>query len=261
MKVLSLFSGGGLGDYGLELAGFEIVGQVEIDEYCQKILALRWPDVPKWRDVRSVTGAEVKERCGAIDMVSGGFPCTDISLAGKGVGISGERSGLWSEMFRIICEIKPRYVLVENVTAIISQRGGLGVVLRDLSSIGFNAEWLTFRASDVGAPHHRDRFWCVAHTHSDRLFHSMPYGRFEKGTWGKKTFWSHYWNEVRSGYTGHEPIQSMEETKRKALDQPWLLRVADGPTTTLDRLKLLGNGQVVQVVQWIGERIMEFENK
>ena len=88
MRVLSLFSGGGLGDYGLTLAGMEIVGQVEIDEYCQKILSLRWPEVPKWRDIRDVKGSEVIERCGAIDLISGGFPCQDISAAGRGGGIT-----------------------------------------------------------------------------------------------------------------------------------------------------------------------------
>src|SRR3990170_7573261 len=100
MKVLSLFSGGGLGDYGLELAGMEIVGQVEIDDYCQKILKLRWPDVPKWTDIKNVTGKEILERVGTVDLISGGFPCQDISLAGAGAGIDGEQSGLWKEMFR-----------------------------------------------------------------------------------------------------------------------------------------------------------------
>src|SRR3990167_5853648 len=145
MRVLSLFSGGGLGDYGLTLAGMEIVGQVEIDDYCQQILKLRWLDVPKWKDIREVKGADVLKACGAIDLISGGFPCTDISLAGCKVGIEGERSGLWSEMFRLICEVRPKFVLVENVSALLTQRGGLGVVLRDLHKIGLNAEWITFR--------------------------------------------------------------------------------------------------------------------
>jgi DNA (cytosine-5)-methyltransferase 1 len=83
MKVFSLFSGGGLGDFGLEKAGMEVAGQCEIDEYCQKILNLRWPDVPKWRDIKNVTGKEVFEKCGRIDLVSGGFPCQPHSVAGK----------------------------------------------------------------------------------------------------------------------------------------------------------------------------------
>lgn len=167
MRVLSLFSGGGLGDYGLTLAGMEIVGQVEIDEYCQKILTLRWPEVPKWRDIREVKGEEVNQVCGRIDLVSGGFPCQDISTAGKGAGIGGERSGLWKEMFRIIREVRPRYVLVENVSALLGR--GLGVVLGDLAEIGYDCEWDCIPASAIGAPHQRDRVWIVAYTRGGRF--------------------------------------------------------------------------------------------
>lgn len=133
--------------------------------------------------------------------------------------------------------------------------------MRDIHSLGLNAEWITFRASDIGSPHQRDRIWIVAHSFSDRLFQSMPYRRYEKRAWGEKTFWSKYWNEARAGFTGYEPIPEMEEAKREAMDKPWICRVVDGPTSTMDRLKLLGNGQVVQVVEWIGKRIMEFERK
>jgi len=257
MKVGSLFSGGGLGDYGLELAGMEIAFQVEVDEYCQKILNLRWPNVPKWKDIKQVKAKDLPK----VDMLAGGFPCTDISLAGKAVGIEGERSGLWSEMFRLICEVRPKYRIVENVSAILTQRGGIGIVLRDFSQIGFNAEWFTFRASSIGAPHRRDRTWIVAHTCDDRLFQSMPYRRTEKRTWGEKTIWSKYWDEVRAGFTGHEPVQPMEKTKAKAMDKPWVCRISDGDSSTMDRLKLLGNGQVVQVVEWIGKRILEVDQK
>ena len=149
MRVLSLFSGGGLGDYGLELAGMEIIGQVEIDDYCQKILALRWPEVPKWTDIKEVHywkncpihHGKDNSMCWncigveGIDLISGGFPCQDISQAGKGVGITGARSGLWKEMLRIIREVRPSYVLVENVSALLGR--GLGVVLGDLAESGY----------------------------------------------------------------------------------------------------------------------------
>ena len=167
MRVLSLFSGGGLGDYGLTLVGMEIVGQVEIDDYCQKILKLRWPDVPKWKDIRGVKGEEIKKICGTIDLISGGFPCQDISTANSnGKGIAGEKSGLWKEMHRIIREIRPRYVLVENVTALLGR--GLGTVLGDLAQSGYFAEWDCIPASAFGAPHKRDRIWIVAYTNASR---------------------------------------------------------------------------------------------
>ena len=261
MRVLSLFSGGGLGDYGLELAGMEIVGQVEIDEYCQKILQLRWPDVPKWRDIREVKGGEVVAKVGRVDLISGGFPCQDISQAktSEQKGLAGERSGLWFEYLRLLREIRPRYVLVEN-TAALTYRG-LGTVLGGLAESRYDAEWCNIQASWFGAPHLRERTFILAHTHGDRLLLSVPHRRPEKETWGKKTFWGQYWDEVRAGFTGFETIPPLEEAKREALDKPWLCRVVDGPAETMERLKLLGNGQVVQVVEWIGRRILEADRR
>ena len=152
MKVLSLFSGGGLGDYGLELAGMEIVGQVEIDDYCQKILKLRWPDVPKWKDIRNVKTSELPK----CDLRIGGFPCQDISVAQNDPqGIAGERSGLWSEQFRIIRDLRPRYAIVENVSALLVR--GLGRVLGELAEIGFDAEWQVIPSCWVGAFHYREK--------------------------------------------------------------------------------------------------------
>lgn len=260
MKVLSLFSGGGLGDYGLELAGMEIIGQVEIDDYCQKILKLRWPDVPKWGDIRDVKGEEVIKTIGRPDLISGGFPCQDLSCAktNGGQGLDGERSGLWREYYRLICELRPKYVIVENVPTITFR--GLGRLLGDLAQIGYDAEWQDISPALFGAPHLRHRFWLVAYPYSDRLVFPVPLRCFAKTTRENKTFWGKYWDEVGAGFTGYEPIQSLEDTKRKAMDKPWLLRVVDGPSTTMDRLKLLGNGQVPQVTRFIGERIMETEN-
>lgn len=159
MKVISLFSGGGLGDYGLELAGMEIVAQVEIDDYCQKILKLRWPQVPKWKDIKDVKGKELPN----CDMLSGGFPCQDLSQANpNGKGLNGERSGLWKEYYRLICEIRPRWVLVENVSALLIR--GIGIVLADLAQAGYDTEYACIPASAVGAPHRRDRVWILAYT-------------------------------------------------------------------------------------------------
>lgn len=247
MRVLSLFSGGGLGDFGLTLAGMEIVGQVEIDEYCQKILKLRWPEVPKWRDIRDVKGAEVIKTCGAVDLISGGFPCQDISTAKpEGEGIDGEKSGLWKEMFRIICEIMPRFVLVENSSALLFR--GLGNVLSDLAKIGYDAEWDCIPASALGLPHQRDRIWIIAYPDGIGLNENQ---NLLQGKFNRQSCWGGAYDRIDL---------SFGETKIQSLVVPEYLRNHDGGSNLMERIHLLGNGQVVQVVEWIGKRIMEFEN-
>lgn len=157
MKFGELFAGlGGIG-LGLERAGMECRWQVENDPFCQKVLAKHWPHVKRVSDVREAG----KHNLEPVDLISGGFPCQDVSYAGLGAGLEGERSGLWVEMFRIICELRPQFVLVENVSALLT-RGGERV-LADLASIGFNAEWETVRASSFGAPHRRKRLFIVAY--------------------------------------------------------------------------------------------------
>ena len=165
MKVLDLFSGIGGFSLGLERAGFKTVAFCEIEPYCQKVLKKHWPDVPIYEDVRNVTA----ERLGADgifpDVITGGFPCQDISLAGRQAGIEAERSGLWSELVRIIGDIRPKYAIVENVTALISGDRGrwFGRVLGDLAEIGYDAEWHCIPASELGAHHHRDRVWIICY--------------------------------------------------------------------------------------------------
>lgn len=158
MNVLDLFSGIGGFSLGLERAGMKTIAFCEIDEWCQRVLKKHWPDVPIYNDIRSLDG---KQFTGTIDLICGGFPCQDISIAGKGVGIEGERSGLWKEYARLISEIRPKYVLVENVPALLHR--GLGVVLADLAACGYDAEWDCIPASAIGAPHQRDRFWLIAY--------------------------------------------------------------------------------------------------
>ena len=235
MRVLSLFSGGGLGDYGLELAGMEIVGQVEIDDYCQKILKLRWPDVPKWRDIREVKGEEVVKTVGRVDLISGGFPCQPFSVAGKQRGKQDDRY-LWPEMFRVVSEVKPAYVLGENVPGII--KSALDQVLSDLESIGYTCQAFTIPACAVDAPHRRDRLWVVGYNVADSES-IRTQGRIRKPRTGRSESWKNSWWPI----------------------EPSICRVVDECPDRVHRLKLLGNGQVVQVVQWIGERIMEFDAK
>jgi DNA (cytosine-5)-methyltransferase 1 len=155
----SLFAGIGGFDLGFERAGMQCKWQVEIDEFCWQVLFEHWPKVPKWDDVR--TFPPDFSNCWAVDVVCGGFPCQDISNAGKKRGIDGERSGLWREFARIIRVLRPRFVVVENVSALLNR--GMGRVLGDLAACGYDAEWDCLPAAAFGAPHLRDRVFIVAH--------------------------------------------------------------------------------------------------
>ncbi len=176
MNELALFAGAGGGILGGHLLGWRTVCAVEWEQYPASVLCARQndgllPPFPIWDDVQTFKG---KPWRGIVDVVSGGFPCTDISAAGKGAGIDGEASGMWREMARIIHEVRPRYVFVENSPMLTSR--GLGRVLGDLAAMGFDARWGVLGAADVGAPHQRDRIWIVAkwrgqlpHAQHDRI--------------------------------------------------------------------------------------------
>lgn len=156
-RVGSLFSGVGGLELGLEWAGVgRTVWQVEKDAFCRSVLAKHWPHATRFDDVRHVDAANLP----AVDLICGGFPCTDISFAGEGAGLSGKESGLWYEYERIVREMGPRFVVVENVAALRSR--GFGTVLGALAALGYDAEWRSIRASDVGAPQRRERVFVVA---------------------------------------------------------------------------------------------------
>lgn len=158
MRIGSLFSGIGGLELGLEWAGVgRAVWQVERDEWCRGILARHWPDAERFDDVLSVGARNLAP----VDLICGGFPCQDLSFAGKGAGLSGARSGLWFEYARIVRELRPRFVVVENVSALLAR--GVDTVLGDLAEAGYDAEWRCIRASDVGAPHRRERLFIVAY--------------------------------------------------------------------------------------------------
>ena len=161
----SLFSGIGGIDVAFAAAGFDIRFQVEIDDYCRKVLSKHapryWPNAVQHVDIRDVGRAEL----GSVDVLAGGFPCQDISFAGKGAGLDGARSVLWFEFRRIIGEVRPRFVFVENVPAI-TGRGGT-TVLAHLTALGYDARWGTVGAADAGAPHRRERWFCVAYAEHD----------------------------------------------------------------------------------------------
>jgi DNA (cytosine-5)-methyltransferase 1 len=157
MRVGELFAGiGGFG-IGLERAGMRVVWHSEIDVYASAVLRKHWPNIPNHGDIRNIDAGSVEP----VDVLCGGFPCQDISNAGKREGIDAERSGLWSEYARVIGALRPRYVIVENVSALLGR--GLHRVLGDLAALGFDAEWHCIPASAVGAPHRRDRIWIIAH--------------------------------------------------------------------------------------------------
>jgi len=172
MKLLDLFSGIGGFSLGLERAGFETVAFCEIEDFPRKVLAKHWPDVPCASDVTKLTykdgalyddGREIYR--GSVDVVCGGFPCQDLSTAGRQAGLSASRSGLFYEMCRVISECRPKFAIFENVTNLLNGGGGdwFTEVLCEISSLGYDAEWHCIPASELGAHHHRDRVWIVAY--------------------------------------------------------------------------------------------------
>ena len=168
LRTMHLFAGAGGGILGDLLLGHQPVCAVEINEYCQQVLSARQKDgcLPWFPIFADVTKFDGKPWRGVVDVVSGGFPCQDISAAGKGAGIDGERSGMWREMARIISEVRPRFVFVENSPLLVGR--GLARVLGDLAAMGFDARWGVLGAHDVGAPHRRQRIWIVAHANGMR---------------------------------------------------------------------------------------------
>jgi DNA (cytosine-5)-methyltransferase 1 len=172
LRELALFAGAGGGILAGHLLGWRTVCAVEWEPYAACVLAARQndgllPPFPIWSDVRTFDGRPWR---GRVDVVSGGFPCQDISVAGKGAGIDGERSGMWGHMARIIGEVRPRFAFVENSPALLTR--GLGRVLGDLAALGYDCRWTVLGAADVGAPHKRDRFWLVG---ADTLGSGQPW--------------------------------------------------------------------------------------
>lgn len=189
IRIGSLFSGIGGLDWGLESAFAEaglaprVLWQVEQAEFPRRVLAKHWPHADRSiTDVRAATLSVLAP----VDVICGGFPCQDLSYAGKGAGLEGERSGLWSEYIRIIRELRPRIVVVENVSALLAR--GFGVVLGDLAQAGYDASWRCIRASDLGAPHRRERLFIVAYpsgVQSERRGEFGNVGGSSAGTQGK----------------------------------------------------------------------------
>jgi DNA (cytosine-5)-methyltransferase 1 len=252
----SLFSGIGGFDLGFERAGIETVWQVENDEYCRRVLARHFPNAKRYDDVRKVGAHNLS----AVDILSGGFPCQDISSAGKRAGIDGERSVLWSEYARIIRELRPRFVVVENVAALLGR--GMERVLGDLAAIGYDAEWQSIRASDVGAPHRRERIWIVADSERNgRQQSPQVFCRRESLATTRREDLGNTDSQRLADPQGCDA--GTERNRGRAFGysswwnvEPNVGRVAHGIPARVDRLKGLGNAVVPQITEWIGRRIV-----
>jgi DNA (cytosine-5)-methyltransferase 1 len=356
VNVGSLFTGIGGFDLGLERAGMRVVWQCEQDEFCRRVLARHWPGVPCYPDVRALVAdasgvsgplqrvgvdqrAQVSAGAGdvrspvpvqvpPVDVLCGGFPCQDISLAGKGAGIGGARSGLWSEYARLVGELRPRYVIVENVAALLAR--GLGRVVGDLAALGYDAEWDCLPASAFGAPHRRDRLWLVAYPNGEgepgrsvdeklgrglmvsggtmadtegvgrpragaemEATHARPgqlgraHGEAQEladadseartGSGSATQAVSEPGTVERPGRRG-SPSGDVQDADERAL-LPWRVggraaqaggpewwaveppvgRVAHGVPDRLDQLAALGNALVPQIAEWLGRRILDYE--
>lgn len=241
MKVLDLFSGIGGFSLGLERAGMETVAFCEFDKHAQQILKKHWPEVPIFDDVRTLDGKQFR---GSVDVVCGGFPCQDLSLAGKQSGFSGERSSLYREMLRVISECMPRYAIFENVTGLLSGNGGgwFAQFLYDLAEIGFDAEWHCIPASAVGAWHIRDRVWVVAYPAKE-----LRQGRIKEEVLRQPRLQV----KLRRGFEKFRGRSNLPESRFHRKD--------DGVPRKVDRLARLGNAVVPQIPEAIGLAIMEHE--
>lgn len=246
LRTIELFAGGGGGVLGSLMLGHMPVCYVEWDPYAQRILRQRIedgliPDAPIWDDVQTFNGNPWR---GFVDVITGGFPCQDISVAGKGEGISGARSGLWGEMARIVCEVRPRFVFVENSPALVGR--GLGTVLGDLAALGYDAQWGVLGADAVGAHHRRDRIWILAYTSCERL---------------EKLEFSAKCDQVGFNTRRNDAALWWERDPADGPPESRVGRVANGVANRVDRLKAIGNGQVPAVVVEAWWQLLERINK
>ena len=251
LNELALFAGAGGGILGGKLLGWNTICAVEWEAYPASVLAARQnegllPPFPIWDDVQTFDGKPWK---GIVDVVSGGFPCQDISAAGKGTGIEGAKSSMWKHMARIIGEVEPAFAFIENSPMLRTR--GLGVVLQDLAKMGYDAEWGVLSAASVGANHKRERMWIVARR-KDILSHTKLHGF----GWRKQQQESTE-EEIRSFPNTNSTQQqgrglpsgvcsenSYASDSRWWETEPDVGRVVDGLASRVDRLKAIGNGQV-----------------
>lgn len=259
LRVLDLFSGIGGFSLGLErTGGFETVAFCEIEEYPRCVLAKHWPDVPIYEDVRNVTGERLAADGIAVDVITGGFPCQDLSSAGSRAGIFGERSGLWGEIIRLMGDIQPRFMLFENVAGLLTGDGGrwFDRLLTDLASIGYDLQWECISAAQLGAPHIRERIYGVAYPSQNGRLCLQPKANpaFPRNVadnigpdwrFSGLGYWFNWAREIEGKEISGEPI---------------IARKDDGVSRWMDRNSTLGNTVVPQIPEMIGHAILEAEN-
>ena len=239
IRLLDLFSGIGGFSLGLErTGGFKPVAFCEIEPFCRQVLKKHWPEVMQYDDIRTLTAKRLAADGISIDAICGGFPCQDISIAGDGAGLAGTRSGLWREYARLIAEIKPELVIIENVAALMG-RGGDEVAL-DLASLGFQIWPIVVGAAHTGARHHRKRAFLLAYAGGARL----PISECAGG-----------------GIEEETPAQRGESVAERAgwPNQSRMGRVAYGVPGRVDRIRSLGNAVCPQVAEAIGWAILRAE--
>ena len=286
----SLFAGIGGFDLGFERAGMICKWQVEINDYAIKVLTKHWPSVHRERDIREC-GQHNLQR---VDVICGGFPCQDISYAGLGAGLDGERSGLFFEALRVVCELQPRAVVLENVAALLTR--GMGDVLGSLASIGFDAEWHCIPAAAVGAPHIRDRVFILGYANGNR-WNARKQARKATRHWIPAVATSSYASSMADTRRKHgkrwPSVEEQANRKNKSKSfsysdgarlekrqgqntsgarsnrwpepvrsewwesEPAVGRVANGIPARVDRLRGLGNAVVPQVAEYVGRRVVE----
>jgi DNA (cytosine-5)-methyltransferase 1 len=269
LRELALFAGAGGGILGGHLLGWRTICAVEWDAYAASVLVARQndgclPPFPIWDDVQTFDGRPWR---GRVDVVSGGFPCQDISAAGKGAGIDGARSGMWGHMARIVREVGPRYVFVENSPMLTSR--GLGRVLGDLAAMGYDAQWGVLGAVDAGAPHKRERIWIVGELadsaqlqRNGREHHPRISSRCESFSELRNRSWqTDVGNAEMPRLTPCIVGSKQEQPWRTGCGITWwktepdVGRVAHGVAARVDRLRCLGNGQVPAVVRLAWETL------
>jgi len=225
----SLFAGIGGFDLGFERAGMVGKWQVELNDYSRKVLTKHWPHVRRHDDVKTFPPVDTEIEEWRVDVICGGFPCQDISPCGPRVGITGSRSGLWTEFARIVRVLRPRYVVVENSGDLVHR--GLSTVLGDLAEVGYDAEWCVLPACTLGAAHMRSRMFVLAYTDGRRV---RQLRRLE--------------------------YQTQNEARRQVSwppEEPGIHRELDGVPSRVDRLKGIGNAVVPQVAEWVGRYLLK----
>lgn len=282
MNVGSLFSGIGGIEIGFERQGFTTEWFVEYEPYAQAILRKHWPETPIHGDITTVNIGNLPR----VDILTGGFPCQDISNAGKRVGITGSRSSLWKYYLEAIRVLRPRYAFIENVAALANR--GLNVVLADLAEVGYDAEWYNISASAVGAPHRRERIFIISYPNSCRHLHrefkeqstergeqaqcepipsskDVANSNFRGWNEGNKQQYNNNrkWEICENESNNKDEIRSIIGTSNSFNGwwavEPCLGRVADGVSHRMDRIKCLGNAVVPSVAEVFAKAIKNYE--